>query len=297
MAKPTKASLNLVLEEYKRTGERAFLDKYEKGHAPDRWLIRIDGKLYPMKAVWVAAHTPPADPSIEDYRKAFRDLRDLGHIDVVSTDDQTRSPITAPTRSSVERAMAEFRTLGSVAFLDRYTAGHPPRSKYVREKSIDYPLKALYSAAHTPSAVHHHFSYTHAEAALTALGFNVVTLRQRPTDVPPEPPEDPAVVEGKRYLKELRVIRRNSAIVAAAKAARSPLTCDACDFDFEKRYGQHGVGFIEAHHIEPLSRREGEDRPTTIHDFAMLCANCHRMVHYGGGCLSVAEVRGLLKPI
>ncbi|MBB2671559.1 UNVERIFIED_ORG: putative HNH restriction endonuclease [Rhizobium esperanzae] len=71
--------------------------------------------------------------------------------------------------------------------------------------------------------------------------------------------------------------------------------CEACGFDFEKVYGAHGKGFIEAHHINPLNEREGDNQPTGIQDFAMLCANCHRMAHYGSECLTVAELKALIE--
>ena len=46
-----------------------------------------------------------------------------------------------------------------------------------------------------------------------------------------------------------------------------------------KIHGEIGNGYIEAHHlIKPISiMREGD--ATRIEDLAMLCANCHRMVH------------------
>lgn len=57
--------------------------------------------------------------------------------------------------------------------------------------------------------------------------------------------------------------------------------CKACNFDFEKAYGQIGKEFIEAHHIVPYSKHaEGERKKKDLrYDFAVLCANCHRMIH------------------
>lgn len=57
------------------------------------------------------------------------------------------------------------------------------------------------------------------------------------------------------------------------------LYCEACFFDFACTYPRHGDGFIECHHVKPLSElRPGEE--TTLSDLALLCSNCHRMVHY-----------------
>ena len=60
---------------------------------------------------------------------------------------------------------------------------------------------------------------------------------------------------------------------------RGKLYCEACFFDFAYTYPRHGDGFIECHHVKPLSElRPGEE--TTMDDLALLCSNCHRMVHY-----------------
>ena len=56
--------------------------------------------------------------------------------------------------------------------------------------------------------------------------------------------------------------------------------CQVCDFDFELTYGKWGKEFAEVHHIKPLSELNGvkyETDPRT--DLAVLCANCHRMIH------------------
>jgi 5-methylcytosine-specific restriction protein A len=50
---------------------------------------------------------------------------------------------------------------------------------------------------------------------------------------------------------------------------------------FAERYGQLGAGFIEAHHLRPISTlNEGVVVSYDVgEDFAVLCSNCHRMVH------------------
>ncbi|MFF7959277.1 HNH endonuclease [Streptomyces rubiginosohelvolus] len=55
------------------------------------------------------------------------------------------------------------------------------------------------------------------------------------------------------------------------------LACGACGFDFEEVYGDRGTGYIECHHVVPL-HEAGEGR-TKLSDLALLCANCHRMIH------------------
>lgn len=55
----------------------------------------------------------------------------------------------------------------------------------------------------------------------------------------------------------------------------------ACGFDFEEAYGVLGREFIEVHHLEPMSSRE-EPTITSLNELALVCANCHRMIHRGG---------------
>ncbi|MBO5631441.1 MAG: HNH endonuclease, partial [Aeriscardovia sp.] len=55
--------------------------------------------------------------------------------------------------------------------------------------------------------------------------------------------------------------------------------CAVCGFDFEKAYGEAGKGFIEVHHIIPVSKRGGSYILDPINDLVPLCSNCHSMVH------------------
>ncbi len=52
-----------------------------------------------------------------------------------------------------------------------------------------------------------------------------------------------------------------------------------CNFNFEDKYGPLGKGFIEVHHVKPISEYQLEKSTNPEVDLAVLCANCHRMVH------------------
>jgi 5-methylcytosine-specific restriction enzyme A len=63
-------------------------------------------------------------------------------------------------------------------------------------------------------------------------------------------------------------------------------TCQACGLKYEKIYGNYSKkkDFIEAHHIEPKFKVKkkaeiNKKMSRSAKDFAMLCANCHRMIH------------------
>ena len=55
--------------------------------------------------------------------------------------------------------------------------------------------------------------------------------------------------------------------------------CFICGFDFEKVYGEDGAGFIEVHHLKPISAYSGEHLVIPTEDLRPLCSNCHSMVH------------------
>jgi hypothetical protein len=53
-------------------------------------------------------------------------------------------------------------------------------------------------------------------------------------------------------------------------------------------------GFIECHHLVPLHELRGL-RKTRLEDLALVCSNCHRMLHRQRPCLTVNELRRLRK--
>ncbi len=72
------------------------------------------------------------------------------------------------------------------------------------------------------------------------------------------------------------------------------LSCEACGFDFVSTYGKRGYGFIECHHTKPIHMITPSSK-NRLNDLALLCSNCHRMVHAHRPWLTVSELRELLK--
>ena len=107
--------------------------------------------------------------------------------------------------------------------------------------------------------------------------------------------------EGKVLTRLHRVRERSRGLVERKKkqalAKHGKLECEACGFDFQKRYGNAGIGIIDIHHLRPLHTLESGQR-TRLDDLALLCANCHRVVHSGRRWLSLEELRkALLSPM
>ena len=57
------------------------------------------------------------------------------------------------------------------------------------------------------------------------------------------------------------------------------LNCQACGFNFEKKYGELGKKFIEVHHLIPLYVENNDRIVNPETDLVCLCSNCHRMIH------------------
>lgn len=94
---------------------------------------------------------------------------------------------------------------------------------------------------------------------------------------------DKTYKEGRKILVENHIeIERNKKVIKDAKALfynkHNRLFCEICGFDFEKAYGELGEGFIEAHHINPVSKMKDGDE-TSIEDIMMVCSNCHSIIH------------------
>ena len=79
------------------------------------------------------------------------------------------------------------------------------------------------------------------------------------------------------HLRRERSAGLRNKKIKSVIAEKHELKCEVCDFNFEIAYGQLGKGFAEVHHIKPLSTL-GETK-TKLSDLAVLCSNCHRMIH------------------
>lgn len=97
--------------------------------------------------------------------------------------------------------------------------------------------------------------------------------------------------ENLHRLREHKRVERNKKLAARAKKVHG-YACKACGFDFEKHYGALGAGFIEAHHLTPVSELRGERvLLDPRRDFTVLCSNCHCMIHRSEFVSRVEEFR------
>ncbi|HJV72804.1 MAG TPA: HNH endonuclease [Noviherbaspirillum sp.] len=104
--------------------------------------------------------------------------------------------------------------------------------------------------------------------------------------------------EGNAHLVSHLLRERNRMIVEAKKTAtlkvKGRLCCEACGFDFAVSYGALGKGFCEVHHLLQLSASQATVQ-TRIDDLAILCSNCHRIIHRSTPMLSIGELIDLIR--
>jgi|GEM_PF-1416656 len=72
-------------------------------------------------------------------------------------------------------------------------------------------------------------------------------------------------------------------------------SCAVCWMSFGLVYGPLAKGFIHVHHLRPLSEIGAGHTVNPVADLLPVCANCHAVLHLGGECRSIEDVRQLIE--
>ena len=112
--------------------------------------------------------------------------------------------------------------------------------------------------------------------------------------LPEEVAETPKLPEGAVRKITVNAYERNPKARKKCIAAHGT-TCCICGFMFGAFYGPDAEGYIHVHHLRPLSESDGEYQVDPIEDLRPVCANCHAVLHLGGECRSIEDVRKMLK--
>lgn len=103
--------------------------------------------------------------------------------------------------------------------------------------------------------------------------------------------------EGKILYRLHKSRERNNKLVREKKKSallKNNLKCEVCEFDFKKIYGDLGEGYIECHHITPISQYN-DMKNTKLEELILVCSNCHRMLHRKRPWLSKNQLKSLLQ--
>lgn len=102
-------------------------------------------------------------------------------------------------------------------------------------------------------------------------------------------------IEGESQLRHIKEYKRDLELREAAIEIHGT-TCMGCGFNFAEIYGSHGAGYIQVHHLNPLSEPQGERTTHPRTDLVVLCANCHVMVHrIKNKTLSMKELKRMVE--
>lgn len=103
--------------------------------------------------------------------------------------------------------------------------------------------------------------------------------------------------EGRTLERLHKLKERNSKVTKLAKQNAKQrfgkLECEVCGFNFADFYGDLGTDYIEAHHTIPVSELE-EDHITKVEEIALVCCNCHQMLHRSRPWLKITELKKIL---
>lgn len=212
----------------------------------------------------IKPNTP--SPKLPEVVSLSREFRHMAHRSGV------RPPRNYRTAASVVMKLMNFRSLDD-----------------------DYPGAGLTAAGHGDRKVWDDLCGQPVKLRSLARG-----VRAAFHDKSPLPTQETEGEEGEAeggILFRLHRQRERSAKLTAQKKQQALelygcLTCEICGFDFSKTYSNHGQGYIECHHIEPLASLRPNTK-TRLKDLALVCANCHRMLHRLPWP-SISELKGYL---
>lgn len=104
------------------------------------------------------------------------------------------------------------------------------------------------------------------------------------------------ISEGKRLLKQHFVLEQNPGFLKEAKNSAlkkyGEIRCEICGFSFFEHYGRRGRDFIETHYKKPITKNQSQDK-IQLKDIAMVCSNCHRIIHLKYPVLSWEETKSI----
>lgn len=72
------------------------------------------------------------------------------------------------------------------------------------------------------------------------------------------------------------------------------LACESCGFDFALEYGLLAPDYCEFHHLTPLSELQPNAK-TALSDLAVVCSNCHSVIHLNRPMLTPKELATKLR--
>jgi 5-methylcytosine-specific restriction protein A len=156
-----------------------------------------------------------------------------------------------------------------------------------------YPGTGMTRGNHLDAVVWDKYASQPGELRRVADAIRVAAQSSLLPVVPEADEADIEADEGRLLTRLHRFRERDRKLVERKKATvlvkQGSLPCEVCGFDFAETYGPLGERFIEAHHILPLA--QAGPSTTKLTDLALVCSNCHRMLHRAKPWISPAQLQ------
>jgi 5-methylcytosine-specific restriction protein A len=315
----------MTLQEYDALGAEGFLTLYEYGQAR-RYKILHDGKEYDSKAIAGVAHKHRHGRALTHdelnggVAQAVVWLKREGFRIVVSrspkwTRDELILACDVVARNGWRSLSAPDPRIGELSELLQLLGAYPPEERAAEYRNRNgAALKTLNIASLHPDyrreptnggrldgEVLHDFLSRPQEMAQAAHllreGLRTGTLQPVLPDDDEEDDEEAGAPEGRVLYRRHRTRERNKGLrkkkIDSVLKKGGRLACEACGFDFGAVYGERGEGYIECHHVVPL--HEAGEGTTRLADLALICSNCHRMIHRSAPWPTPAALRTLVQ--
>ena len=99
--------------------------------------------------------------------------------------------------------------------------------------------------------------------------------------------------EGNQVTKLCTIYERNPEARAACLAEKG-YSCEVCQFDFYKTYGETGKDYIHVHHTVRIADMQRPYKVNPLKDLVPLCPNCHAMTHKRVPPYSIDELKEII---
>ena len=318
----TRTGVLAAVAEFDRLGRGGFLRSTGFGPA-NAYFLQHDGRLYDSKAIVGYAHGVSAGAPLEPgdfsggemtvvprlqalgftvqylpHRDWTRDeiilacglVEANGWRQVGASDERVQALsvlLQSPAIHPLDRRHPDFRNPAGVARKTLNIATTHPAHRGARSHGNRLDKEVLDDFRADPPGMH-------------AMAARIRELMTRDEagggDLPDLDSDDIATREGglafRAHLRRERDTKLRDKKLADVKRRGLPIECEVCTFRFGDTYGSRGLDYIECHHRTPL-HVTGETQ-TKLVDLALLCSNCHRMIHRSKRWLTVEDLKELV---
>ncbi|CAN3980452.1 HNH endonuclease [Kitasatospora purpeofusca] len=319
----SRESVLKAIDECDKVGASAFRDTYGFGKALS-YVLEFDGRSYDSKAIAGVAHQYEYGRALtSDEFSGGKDgaaawLKQAGFVvklvrNPTWTTDEAVLACALVVDNGWRGLPAEDTRIGELSSLLQRMTTHEDSSRSetfrnpngVARKTYDlatnhpdYPGQPTNAGKNDHTVIR---AFIDKPAEMLAAAQRIRELISRddftPMDASDEDVDSFEAPEGRLLLRQHLRRERNpklkQAKIKAVLKSGGSLVCEVCSFDFEAVYGERGVGYIECHHIVPL-HVVGEST-TRLSDLALICSNCHRMIHRSAPWPTPMELRVLVQ--